>query len=543
MSAEMVPTPRARQQELARLSPFELKDVLITLASESARQSAGTLLNAGRGNPNWVATEAREAFLLLGRFALLACRATRDDGILAGLPRREGIAAHLGRFLDDRPDEPGASFVRAVLAFGTSTLGFEADAFVHELADGVVGDHYPSPDRMLPHAERIVHAYLHQELCGGAPPPGRFDLFAVEGGAAAMCYVFDSLQHNGLLAAGDRVAILQPIFTPYLEITALERFRFEVVALNAVPVRSDGTDSWHFPPSELAKLADPSIRMLVCVNPSNPPSQALGGEERSAIVRAVREGNPDLVIVTDDVYATFVPGFRSLLADLPANCIAVYSFSKHFGATGWRLGVVAVHEDNVMDRRIARLPPEWSERLARRYGSLTLEPQRLRFIDRMVADSRDVALNHTAGLSTPQQVQMALFALTHLLDATHAYRDATIRILHHRRDLLWQGIGLRPPPDDPERAWYYVTLDLEAWARRSWGDAFFAHLCAHHEPVDFVFRLAEQSGIVLLHGGGFGGPPWSVRVSLANLDDADYACIGSHMREAMQAYVEEWRAA
>ena len=40
----------------------------------------------------------------------------------------------------------------------------------------------------------------------------------------------------------------------------------------------------------------------------------------------------------------------------------------------------------------------------------------------MVADSRLVALNGTAGLGTPQQVMMSLFALYCLLDDHDAYR-------------------------------------------------------------------------------------------------------------------------
>ena len=35
-----------------------------------------------------------------------------------------------------------------------------------------------------------------------------------------------------------------------------------------------------------------------------------------------------------------------------------------------------------------------------RYSSLTTDPASIKFIDRLVADSRNVALNHTAGLST-----------------------------------------------------------------------------------------------------------------------------------------------
>ncbi len=49
-----------------KISPFELKDRLISLAKESQiEKSAHALLDAGRGNPNWTAAAPREAFLLL----------------------------------------------------------------------------------------------------------------------------------------------------------------------------------------------------------------------------------------------------------------------------------------------------------------------------------------------------------------------------------------------------------------------------------------------------------------------------------------------
>ena len=49
---------------------------------------------------------------------------------------------------------------------------------------------------------------------------------------------------------------------------------------------------------------------------------------------------------------------------------------------------------------------------------------------------------------------------------------------------------------------------------------------ANIHPLDLVFRLAEDHGIVLLNGGGFEAPDWSVRVSFANLDDEVYDDIG-----------------
>lgn len=55
------------EQQMSKISPFELKNRLINMADESIKKLAHTMLNAGRGNPNWIATTPREAFFLLGK--------------------------------------------------------------------------------------------------------------------------------------------------------------------------------------------------------------------------------------------------------------------------------------------------------------------------------------------------------------------------------------------------------------------------------------------------------------------------------------------
>jgi aspartate 4-decarboxylase len=535
-------TTRAEQKALSKLSPFELKDSLIHLAKETAQQSTAQMLNAGRGNPNWVATQPREAFFLFGQFALAESRRVRDNGVLAGMPAKQGIGQRFELFLDMNPKEPGVTFLRGVLDYGVKK-GFNNDAWIHELTDSIIGDNYPVPDRMLVHTEQVVHDYLMQELCDRKPPKGKFDIFAVEGGTAAMCYLFDSLMQNGLLKKGDTIALFQPTFTPYIEICHLERFNFKIVAIEADEMRKDGSHTWHYTDEQLDKLADKKIKLAAVVNPSNPPSVSLSSDEMKKIVNIVKKKNPDLMIITDDVYGTFVPGFRSLMAELPQNTIGVYSYSKYFGCTGWRLGVIAVHEDNIYDKTIAKLPEAFKKKLDKRYGALTLEPRKIKFIDRMVADSRNVALNHTAGLSLPQQVQMCFFSLTSLLDENDTYKRMTIDICQKRRDLLWKGAGAAAmPPDDPTRAWYYVDLDFMAWAKERYGQEFVDYMVENYEPVDFLFRVAELSSVVLMDGGGFGGPRWSIRVSLANLNDEDYAQIGNYMRKAAEQYVEAWKS-
>jgi len=303
--ASKLKTSRATQKSLStQLSPFELKDHLIQLSKEASRQSAATMLNAGRGNPNWVETASREAFFLLGRFALGECRRIRDDKILAGMPAKQGIGQRFELFLDMNRGEPGTEFLRNVLDYGVKKKGFDRDAWIHELTDSIIGDNYPVPDRMLVHVERVVHDYLMKEMCDGRPPKGTFDLFAVEGGTAAMCYIFDSLMQNGLLKKGDTIAIFLPTFTPYIEICHLERFSFKIVPINADDTRGDGSHTWHYTDKELGKLANKKIKMVAVVNPSNLPSVALSPQALKKIVGIVKSKNPNLMVVTDDVYDT-----------------------------------------------------------------------------------------------------------------------------------------------------------------------------------------------------------------------------------------------
>ena len=84
-------TSRAEQRELLKLSPFELKDKLIALAAEGERESDAQMLNAGRGNPNWISTTPREAFGTLLHFALDESRRRIKDIPDAGhMPEKSG---------------------------------------------------------------------------------------------------------------------------------------------------------------------------------------------------------------------------------------------------------------------------------------------------------------------------------------------------------------------------------------------------------------------------------------------------------------------
>ncbi|MEV3857040.1 bifunctional aspartate transaminase/aspartate 4-decarboxylase [Streptomyces sp. NPDC050095] len=540
---------REQIQSYAQLSPFELKNIFIDLAKQAQADQPGQkgkssvqMLNAGRGNPNWTATGPREAFYALGYFSLEESRRVWTGDNLGGMPELQGSYERFDAFVRRHPDLPGIELLAQCVQHGIQRFGFDKDAFVHELTDSSIGDNYPVPDRILTHVQEIVRGYIADEMFDKKPPAGDFSYFATEGGTAAMCYIFDSLMKNGLLKKGDKIALMVPVFTPYIEIPELDTYEFDVTYVEANMFAEAGVREWRYPEEEVAKLEDPEIKLVCLVNPSNPPSLALSQRVADQIKSIVATKNPNLLIVTDDVYGTFVEGFRSIAADLPRNTLLVYSYSKHYGCTGWRLGVIGLHDDNVIDERLANLPADAKAKLNKRYETLTLEPEKIKFIDRLVADSRQVALNHTAGLSLPQQVMLSLFSLFDMLEEGQAYKHRIRSIVQQRLQLLLEGAQMKIS-DDAHRAGYYIELDLMAQAQLEHGEEFAAYLQKTYEPIDPLFRLAQQTGVVLLNGGGFEGPEWSVRVSLANLDDLDYLKIGHHLREIFNDYAEEWRAA
>src|SRR5882672_6314642 len=276
-------------RRLEGLSPFEIKDELIALARKSKLASSVAFLNAGRGNPNWIATAAREGFFLLGQFAITESRRTMEHTAgLAGMPQKPGVASRLDAWLAKQQAQPGADFLSAVVRFAVAMFAFEPDDFVHELVDSIIGDKYPVPDRMLVHNERIVHEYLEWAMCGSPKPKGKFDLYAVEGGTAAMCYIFKSLKANRLLKPGDTIALATPIFTPYIEMTHLEDY-----ALNVVNITATQENKFQFTDAELKKLENPTIKAFFLVNPGNPTGVALGKETIGKLANLVKTKRPD----------------------------------------------------------------------------------------------------------------------------------------------------------------------------------------------------------------------------------------------------------
>ncbi|NGX33814.1 MAG: Bifunctional aspartate aminotransferase and L-aspartate beta-decarboxylase [Candidatus Anoxychlamydiales bacterium] len=521
------------------MSPFEVKDILITLAKESFKKNGKAkdkYLNAGRGNPNFFNTTVRDAFAHFTLFANHFADVLSPFEDIAFRYTKENLYKNFSEFIKRSKKNKATVFLEKAIDFAIKKFKFDPDSFLYELADAAIGDFYPMPPRIFPSVEKISTSYLQKILTpDNKLPAGKFDLFATEGATAAMIYIFNSLKNNKIVNPKDHIAIASPIFSPYLEIPMLSEFK-----LVEVLIKADEFDSWQIPDSELKKLLDPSIKALFLVNPTNPTAVAIKDETLFKIAHIIKKHRKDLIIIADTVYATFVKEFHSFVKEVPENTICVYSYSKYFGVTGWRLGVIMLHENNVLDKIIKNLSEKDKKEIDKRYITITPEPRKIKFIDRLSMDSRDSALAHTGGLSCPQQVIMALFSLYEIMDTEKIYKKDIRDILRKRITNLYENLEIKIPIEKGN-TYYYTLIDLAEVAQTKYGEDFKKYLIKNVDILDFLFKLAKEKFIVCLSGDGFAGPKWSLRVSLANLKVEDYITIGKALSDLLGEYHKEFK--
>lgn len=530
-SGQTIDREQETQAQLKKeISAFEITAHQRQLAADN--EAGYRVLDAGRGNPNWMNTQSRYSFSRFMEFAIGECERTMNEGNMAGQAVKKGIGKRFDKAMD-KENETDAFLLDAV-DYCVDRLEINKDDLLKEMVDGIIGDYYPSPSRCLPCTEKILGAYLQDTMYQGENLLNSTRIFPTEGGSAAMAYIFDALNHNRLLTPGDQIAIATPIFTPYLEIPSVKDYN-----LVSVDITSTEENNWDISEKELKKLENPSIKAFFLVNPSNPASHALS-QKTIERLRKVVEKNPDLIILTDDVYGTFVDGFQTIYSVIPRNTILVYSFSKLYGVTGWRVGLIAMNEDNVMDDLLGKLSEEDKDYLRDEYSIVTDDINSMPFIERVVADSRSIGLYHTSGLSTPSQIFMDFLALTHLVyeDEDPYIKQANL-IVSQRYKILMKTLSL-PVDEETKNARYYALIDIMKLCEDHYGKAFADWLDKSVTEIEFLDDLAKTKGLVLMYGPGFKAPAGTVRVSLANLNKEDYKELAERLFERLDEYYDEF---
>ena len=73
--------------------------------------------------------------------------------------QKDRISERLLEYINANTSLPGIDLIREIHNYGINKLEFDKDEWIFELADGIIGDNYPFPDRMLVHIEKIVNKY------------------------------------------------------------------------------------------------------------------------------------------------------------------------------------------------------------------------------------------------------------------------------------------------------------------------------------------------------------------------------------------------
>jgi alanine-synthesizing transaminase len=255
---------------------------------------------------------------------------------------------------------------------------------------------------------------------------------------------------NALVDEGDEVLVPMPTYPLYTAVLA---------TINARPryYRTDPDREWLPDLDHLRSLITPRTRVLVIIDPNNPTGAVYPPATRRALLDFADQHG--LTILADEVYAEL--GFQGsvpLLAtlDRDAPIISLSSLSKAYLAPGWRAGWLVVSATPRLDNVVAAI--------------------------RKLADGR---------LCSPGPMQ---YAVTAALTGDRSHQPEFRRALTERGRITTEKLnaipGIRCVP--PRAAFYAMPM---------------VSLPPGRTDEDYVLSLLRATGILCVHGSGFGMRP------------------------------------
>jgi aspartate 4-decarboxylase len=527
--------PKKLFRRYKEISPFELKNKLMKMAKGT---DPDQMLNAGRGNPNFFNDFGRRFLYKLSNMCIdLAHKKKNMDDLVIYPTLDDYDYEKVFKSRSNKWPTRYRDFLHDYMKYLKKMAiqdKIPPNVIFHDVVMSALGCFYPSPPRIQPHLRLIVEQFLYNLVMGSyttSYKPEDFSYFATEGAASGIMYVFNTLKENYLLLPGDSIALITPIFSPYLEMPLLGDYKLNIVELKGDPDKQYSLDH-----KEMDKLKDKKIKALFMVNPANPGGYSLSKDNIEYIGKIVNTERKDLIVLSDNVYAPFVSEYNSFMQTCPQNTIEVFSLSKFFGTTGWRLGLCMIAKENRLNTLLHNLPKKYKDNLYERYKIAAMHPSKLSFMQRLVFDSRQVAEAHVGGLSTPQQTLIGIYLYYFMHDTSGHYKKQIQSILENRMNLLYKDLNTKITMLSTSTN-YYNLINVPEVTENLYGRPAREYLEKNYEYLEFLFHLAKLYHVVLLPGAGFGSTPWKVRISLANLADQDYTKIGTALQMCIKDFV------
>lgn len=521
-----------RYCEYNPLSPHELQNTLIKFASKKSKN----IINASGDNSDFLATVPRQALSLLSQISNKLAEQESSSKEFGFTPLQTGIYKKFYEQFNKSKRYPGFNFLQEALdKMKRLNTCLTKDEFIHDLVNATLGCSTTTllNSRIQSFAEPILTEFLDKIVYRPRYSlKNKIKILPTEDSSAAIVYILNSLKYNKLIFPNDTVAIVTPIPPQYLEITKIKNY-----PLNQVYLESENAEYWNLPNEEIDKLKNPLVKLLLIVNPSNPTGTSLTSQAARYIKSVVKNHNKNLIIISDNAYAPFVDDFYSLMDVLPLNTISIFSFSNYFGASSSRLACVFMRNTNIIDRDLLKVDDSVNDR----YNMITKQSQTIKFIDRMLIDSRQVVNQTSVGLSTQQQTLMCLFSMYSMSKNHCSYHCKVKKLLSERLDTLLEPLSYNLPIDSINSN-YFVVLNLIHVVNNLVGGSDFGnYLKYQRDPLEFLTLLAKKYSTVLAPAIAFGGTYWGFRVSLASTYIEDYEEIGENLRDLIDKYYDDFQ--
>jgi aspartate aminotransferase len=265
----------------------------------------------------------------------------------------------------------------------------------------------------------------------------RDNVIVVNGGLHGLFVAF-----SAVVNPGDEVLLLSPYWTPVRDLIGLtggERVLVDTYNMPAGDIRL-----------ALERHLTEKTRMIYFNTPTNPTGRVYRREEIEALADFAQQHN--LVVIADEAYEDIIFDHEHIsIASLPGmmeRTLTVYTMSKSYAMTGWRVGYVVAAEP-------------WMTGL------------------------RKITLNSINGVNTPTQ-----WAAVTALTMDQSFMDECRRGYRQRRDLLVNGLrSIGFECEMPHGAFYAFPRFAGLFSGKSW---------------DVFNLLLESAGVATVPGAVFG---------------------------------------
>ena len=306
------------------------------------------------------------------------------------------------------------------------------------LDEDVDAGKYTLPDGLAELRELVVEKHLHRT---GIEVDADENVLISAGNMQGLNTLFHTM-----MDPGDEVILTDPCFASHIQ---------QINLFSGTPVYwpLDEEDNWSLDIELLPELITDKTQAIVIVSPSNPTGKIFTEDELLRVGEIAKQH--DVLLIIDDPYSDFVydngDKYFNLASveELKEHLIYLYSFSKSYAMSGWRLSYMVM--------------PAELKREALKVHDAT-----------MICAPRISQLAGIVALSQPSD-----------------HKQEFSRILNTRRELICQRLDNIPhvfSNQKPEGA-YYVFPKI---------------IAAHEDSRQFAIELLNNAGVTVTPGSAFG---------------------------------------